>query len=90
MRDKGLKFCQGDSGWILGKNYSQSGEALAQVVVESLSLEAFKKCGVVALRDVVSGHSGDGLRLDQVILVVFSNFCDPVTAVRWCGGHHLK
>ena len=30
-------------------------------VVESLSLEVFKKCGGVTLRDVVSEHGGDGL-----------------------------
>jgi len=30
-------------------------------VVESLSLEVFKKCGVVALGDMVSGHGGDVL-----------------------------
>jgi len=32
---------------------------LPREVVEFL--EAFKKCGDVALRDVVSGHGGDGL-----------------------------
>ena len=30
-------------------------------VVESPSLEAFKKCGDVAMRDMVSGHGADGL-----------------------------
>ena len=30
-------------------------------MVESPSLEAFKKHGDVALRDMVSGHGGDGL-----------------------------
>ena len=29
--------------------------------MESLSLEAFKNCVDVALRDEVSGHTGDGL-----------------------------
>jgi len=34
---------------------------LHREVVKSLSPEVFKKCVVVALRDVVSGHGGDGL-----------------------------
>ena len=29
--------------------------------MESLSLEVFKKCVDVALRDIISGHSGNGL-----------------------------
>ena len=44
---------------------------LRRGVVKSLSPELFEKCGVVALRDVVSGHGGDGLGMDFVILVVF-------------------
>ena len=34
---------------------------LRRGVVKSLSPELFEKCGVVALRDVVSGHGGVGL-----------------------------
>jgi len=34
---------------------------LPRKVMESLSLEVFEKHVNVALRDVVSGHSGDGL-----------------------------
>ena len=44
----------------------RSDEALAQAaqgVVESPSPEEFKNRGDVALRDVVSGHSGDGLEV---------------------------
>jgi len=35
---------------------------------KSLSLEVFKNCGDVVLRDVVSGHGGDGLmvKLDDL------------------------
>ena len=34
---------------------------IAQGVVESLPLQAFKKCGDVTLRDVANGHGGGGL-----------------------------
>jgi len=37
----------------------------------------FQKCGDVALRDMVSGHGGDGLRSD-LILEVFSNLSDSM------------
>jgi len=36
---------------------------LPREVEELPSLEVFKKCGDMALRDVVSGHGGDGLTL---------------------------
>jgi len=36
---------------------------MPRAVVESLSLEALEKYGDVALRDIVSGHGGDGLIL---------------------------
>jgi len=34
---------------------------LPKEVVESLSLEVFKKHGVVPMKDMVSGHGRDGL-----------------------------
>ena len=40
---------------------------LPREVVESPSQEVLQNCGDVALRDVVSGHSGGGLGLDVVI-----------------------
>ena len=46
--------------------------------VESPSLEVFKSRGDVALRHMVSGHGGDGLGLNLMTLVVFSNLYDPV------------
>lgn len=44
----------------------RSGDAVAQLptkVVRSPSLRVLKNCGNVALRDVVSGHGGDGLEV---------------------------
>ena len=44
------------------------GAAVAQLpteVVESLSLEVFKKRVDAALRDIVSGHGGEGLTFGQ-------------------------
>lgn len=36
-------------------------------------------CVEVALRDIVSGHGGDGLGLDLGVLEVFFNLNDAVT-----------
>ena len=70
-----------DLGWVLGKISSQKKgkilEQTARAVVESPSLEVFENCGDVALRDMVSGHGGDGLGSD-LILEVFSNLSDSV------------
>jgi len=56
---------RGSSGWMLGKIPSQrvvmQWHRLPREVVESSSLEAFKKHVDMALRDVVRGHGGDGL-----------------------------
>jgi len=52
---------------------------LPRKVMESPSLKVFKKCGDMALRNMVSGHGGDGLSLDLVILEVFSNLHDSMT-----------
>ena len=51
---------------------------LPREVIGSPFLEVFETCGDVALRDVVSGHGGDELGLDWVILEVFSNLTDSV------------
>ena len=59
-------------GFPLRKN----GEILAQVGVESLSLEMFQECGDMALRDVVSGHGGDGVVAGHDTLEVFSSLND--------------
>ena len=50
---------------------------------ESPSLEVFRNCGDVALRDMVIGHGGDGLGLD-LILEVFSNL--TISVINELGG----
>ena len=51
---------------------------LPGVVVESPSLEVFQSRVDVALRDVVSGHGGDGLVVGPGDLSGLSNLCDSV------------
>ena len=46
--------------------------------MESPSLEVFLNHGDVALRDVVSGHGGDDLELDVMILDIFSSLSDTM------------
>jgi len=48
--------------------------------VESLSLEAFRRCVYVALRDIVHGHDEDGLLvgLDDLTTVFQPSFYNPV------------
>ena len=41
-------------------------------------MEELQNCGDVALRNMVSGHDGCGLRLHLVITEVFSNLNDSV------------
>ena len=64
-RGNGRKLCQGRVRLDIRKKYliGKSGIALEQVVVPP-SLEVLHDCGGVALRDMVSGHSGDRLGLD--------------------------
>jgi len=52
---------------------------LPREVVQSPSLEVLKNRVDVALRDAVSERGGDGLVLDWMILMAFSNLNSSVT-----------
>ena len=43
-----------------------------------MTLEVFRNHGDVALRDMVSGHGGNGMGLDYGVLEIFSNLNDSV------------
>ena len=56
---------------------------LPRELVGSPSLEVLKNRGDVALRDVVSGHGGNGLALDWMVLVIFSNLNDSMILIKF-------
>jgi len=65
MRGNGPKLCQGkfrldNRKYFISERAVRQWHRLPREVVEALSLEVLKNGGGVALRDVVSGHGGDG------------------------------
>ena len=66
MTGNGLKLCQGRFRSDIKKTFLferavSHWHRMPREVMESLSLEVFKNRVHLALRDVVSGHGGDGL-----------------------------
>ena len=77
MRGNGSKLYQGRFRVHIVKSFSEQ-VVMHWAVVGSPSLEVFKSCGDAALRDVVSGHGGDGLMIRQGDLFGLPNFNDSV------------
>ena len=77
MRGNGSKLYQGRFRVHIVRSFSEQ-VVMHWAVVGSPSLEVFKSCGDAALRDVVSGHGGDGLMIGLNDLRVLSNFNDSV------------
>ena len=63
---------------FFSKRLAMHWNRLPREVAESQSLEVFKKHVDAALKDMVSGQGGDGLGLDYIILLVFSNLNDSM------------
>ena len=61
MRGNGLKLHQGRFRLDIRKHFCSERAVLPREVVQSPSLEVFQSRVAVALRDVGSGHGGDGL-----------------------------
>ena len=77
------------SGWILGKNsYPKDWNGLPKELIESPSLEMFKKLGVVVLRNCAILVVGE--QLDWMILDVFSNLGDSVICLWLVSKFHVQ
>jgi len=66
MSGNGLKLGQGRFKLdirkkLLSERVIMHWHRLPRQLVGSLSLEVFKNCGDVALKDLISGHGGNGL-----------------------------